>query len=209
MRNVILFNLFIWLFILNCSDDEKKVNGGCYVENGVKLMSTVAAMNLTQAQRNLPLCYQFSGDKTVNKSNCIAMSGKEMDECPSVGKKHTCDGKEKGVKIVLYEGWPGCGTLEGKSDSSQAQKEAKACYIDDYKKLEGEMELTSPLEGKMTACFEFKEGKFDSTGCKESGKEMAKCPEENKKHTCPFPGDEVLERVFLYDGWPEDGCKLL
>ena len=118
MRNVILFNLFIWLFILNCSDDEKKVNGGCYVENGVKLMSTVAAMNLTQAQRNLPLCYQFSGDKTVNKSNCIAMSGKEMDECPSVGKKHTCDGKEKGVKIVLYEGWPGCGTLEGKSDSS-------------------------------------------------------------------------------------------
>ena len=85
-----------------------QVNGACLVANANELAKNIRNLNLSE--RIMPLCVEYSGNKTVDKEKCQALSGNDMEKCPTDKRKFTCKHSEE-VTIILYEGWPGCNEL--------------------------------------------------------------------------------------------------
>jgi hypothetical protein len=109
MKVFIGLSILLLLPIVSCSD----VNGVCYVNNSLEIAKNKESIlkSLSLAQKQFSLCFQYSGKYTVNKENCRALGGEEMEKCPTANKKFTCDGPGEEFKIIIYEGGPGCDTL--------------------------------------------------------------------------------------------------
>jgi hypothetical protein len=102
----ILLIVFFNLAFVACGD----LAGVCYIKDGFGFVKNNSKLSLTG--KALSMCIEAKEGETIYKQGCDDLKGELMDSCPSENKKFTCESKQiKKGKIILYEGWKGCGDL--------------------------------------------------------------------------------------------------